>query len=70
MPFSKVDDSGQLDLAAGDRELLAEERGPLIGLDAKAAATDGSYKAAWDKTLGKSGTAAPELDTSKMTNCA
>ncbi len=36
----------------------------------KAAATDGSYKAAWDATLGKSGTAAPELDTSKMTNCA
>jgi glutamate transport system substrate-binding protein len=36
----------------------------------KAAATDGSYKAAWDSTLGKSGTAAPQLDTSKLTNCA
>jgi glutamate transport system substrate-binding protein len=36
----------------------------------KAAASDGSYKAAWDKTLGKSGTPAPELDTSKLTNCA
>jgi glutamate transport system substrate-binding protein len=36
----------------------------------KAAATDGSYKKAWDDTLGKSGTAAPELDASKLTNCA
>lgn len=36
----------------------------------KAAATDGSYKAAWDATLGKSGTPAPTLDTSKLTNCA
>jgi glutamate transport system substrate-binding protein len=35
----------------------------------KTAATDGSYKAAWDATLGKSGKAAPELDTSKLTNC-
>jgi glutamate transport system substrate-binding protein len=35
----------------------------------KAAATDGSYKAAWDNTLGKSGTAAPELDVTKLTNC-
>ncbi|MEW2380702.1 glutamate ABC transporter substrate-binding protein [Micromonospora sp. NPDC047707] len=35
----------------------------------KAAAADGSYKAAWDKTLGKSGKAAPELDTTKLTNC-
>jgi glutamate transport system substrate-binding protein len=35
----------------------------------KASVTDGSYKAAWDKTLGKSGTAAPELDVSKLTNC-
>ncbi len=35
----------------------------------KAAATDGSYKAAWDSTLGKSGTAAPELDVTKLTNC-
>jgi glutamate transport system substrate-binding protein len=35
----------------------------------KAAATDGSYKAAWDSTLGKSGTKAPELDVSKLTNC-
>ncbi|MEO3820453.1 glutamate ABC transporter substrate-binding protein [Plantactinospora sp. B24E8] len=34
-----------------------------------AAAADGSYKAAWDKTLGKSGTPAPTLDTSKLTNC-
>jgi glutamate transport system substrate-binding protein len=36
----------------------------------KTAATDGSYKAAWDSTLGKSGKAAPELDVSKLTNCA
>ncbi|WP_433826821.1 glutamate ABC transporter substrate-binding protein [Actinoplanes sp. CA-015351] len=35
-----------------------------------AAASDGSYKKAWDDTLGKSGTAAPELDTTKLTNCA
>jgi glutamate transport system substrate-binding protein len=35
-----------------------------------AAATDGSYKAAWDKTLGASGKPAPTLDTSKLTNCA
>ncbi|MCZ7420257.1 MULTISPECIES: glutamate ABC transporter substrate-binding protein [unclassified Micromonospora] len=35
----------------------------------KAAAEDGSYKAAWDATLGKSGTPAPELDTTKMTHC-
>jgi glutamate transport system substrate-binding protein len=35
----------------------------------KAAATDGSYKAAWDSTLGKSGTPAPELDVTKLTNC-
>jgi len=35
----------------------------------KAAATDGSYKAAWDATLGKSGTPAPALDVSKLTNC-
>jgi glutamate transport system substrate-binding protein len=35
----------------------------------KTAATDGSYKKAWDDTLGKSGKAAPELDTSKLTNC-
>ena len=41
VPFDKVDDIGQLDLAAGDRDLLAEERGSLIGLDAKAAAQDG-----------------------------
>jgi glutamate transport system substrate-binding protein len=34
-----------------------------------AAGSDGSYKAAWDNTLGKSGTAAPTLDTSKLTNC-
>ena len=36
----------------------------------KTAATDGSYKKAWDDTLGKSGKAAPELDVSKLTNCA
>jgi glutamate transport system substrate-binding protein len=35
----------------------------------KAAATDGSYKAAWDATVGKSGKPAPELDTTKLTNC-
>ncbi|MBU2662315.1 glutamate ABC transporter substrate-binding protein [Actinoplanes bogorensis] len=35
-----------------------------------AAAADGSYKKAWTKTLGASGTAAPTLDTSKFTNCA
>ncbi|GAA0800552.1 glutamate ABC transporter substrate-binding protein [Spirilliplanes yamanashiensis] len=36
----------------------------------KAAAADGTYKTAWDATLGKSGTPAPELDTTKLTNCA
>jgi glutamate transport system substrate-binding protein len=36
----------------------------------KAAAADGSYKKAWDDTLGKSGKAAPELDASKLTNCS
>jgi glutamate transport system substrate-binding protein len=36
----------------------------------KTAATDGSYKKAWDDTLGKSGKAAPELDVSKLTNCS
>jgi glutamate transport system substrate-binding protein len=36
----------------------------------KASATDGSYKAAWDSTLGKSGKPAPDLDTTKLTNCA
>lgn len=36
----------------------------------KASATDGSYKKAWDDTLGKSGKAAPELDVSKLTNCS
>lgn len=35
----------------------------------KASVTDGSYKAAWDATLGKSGTPAPTLDVSKLTNC-
>lgn len=40
-PFHKVDDIGQLDLTPGQRELLDAERGPLIGLDAKAAAGDG-----------------------------
>jgi glutamate transport system substrate-binding protein len=36
----------------------------------KAAAADGSYKKAWDDTLGKSGKPAPELDVSALTNCA
>ncbi|UQU66345.1 glutamate ABC transporter substrate-binding protein [Couchioplanes caeruleus] len=36
----------------------------------KTSATDGSYKAAWDSTLGKSGTPAPELDVTKLTNCS
>jgi glutamate transport system substrate-binding protein len=36
----------------------------------KTAVTDGSYKAAWDATLGKSGKAAPTLDVTKLTNCA
>ncbi|MFF0154201.1 glutamate ABC transporter substrate-binding protein [Micromonospora sp. NPDC005203] len=35
----------------------------------KTAASDGTYKAAWDTSLGKSGKAAPELDTTKLTNC-
>jgi glutamate transport system substrate-binding protein len=36
----------------------------------KASASDGSYKKAWDDTLGKSGKPAPQLDTSKLTNCS
>jgi glutamate transport system substrate-binding protein len=36
----------------------------------KASATDGSYKKAWDDTLGKSGKPAPQLDVSKLTNCS
>ncbi|GGQ57361.1 glutamate ABC transporter substrate-binding protein [Couchioplanes azureus] len=36
----------------------------------KTAASDGSYKAAWDTTLGKSGQAAPTLDVTKLTNCS
>jgi glutamate transport system substrate-binding protein len=36
----------------------------------KASATDGSYKAAWENTLGKSGKPAPELDVTKLTNCS
>jgi glutamate transport system substrate-binding protein len=36
----------------------------------KASATDGSYKAAWESTLGKSGKPAPELDVAKLTNCS
>jgi glutamate transport system substrate-binding protein len=36
----------------------------------KASVTDGSYKKAWDDTLGKSGKAAPELDVTKLTNCS
>ncbi|WP_144118889.1 glutamate ABC transporter substrate-binding protein [Catellatospora sichuanensis] len=35
----------------------------------KESVTNGSYKAAWDATLGKSGTPAPTLDVSKLTNC-
>ncbi|MEU7821892.1 glutamate ABC transporter substrate-binding protein [Catellatospora sp. NPDC049133] len=35
----------------------------------KASVTSGEYKAAWDATLGKSGTPAPTLDVSKLTNC-
>jgi len=35
----------------------------------KTAASDGSYKTAWDSTLGKSGQAAPELDVAALTNC-
>jgi len=35
-----------------------------------AAVNDGSYKTAWDATLGSSGAPAPTLDTSKLTNCA
>jgi glutamate transport system substrate-binding protein len=36
----------------------------------KTSTTDGSYKKAWDDTLGKSGKPAPELDATKLTNCA
>jgi len=36
----------------------------------KAAANDGSYKAAWDSTLGQSGKPAPTLDASKLINCS
>jgi len=36
----------------------------------KTAASDGSYKKAWDDSLGKSGTAAPTLDVSKLTSCS
>ena len=36
----------------------------------KTSVTDGSYKKAWDDTLGKSGKAAPTLDVSKLTNCS
>jgi glutamate transport system substrate-binding protein len=35
----------------------------------KASAADGTYKAAWDATLGKGGTPAPEFDATKLTNC-
>jgi glutamate transport system substrate-binding protein len=35
----------------------------------KTAAGDGSYKQAWESTLGKSGKPAPDLDASKLTNC-
>jgi glutamate transport system substrate-binding protein len=36
----------------------------------KASVADGSYKKAWDDTLGKSGKAAPTLDVSKLSNCS
>jgi glutamate transport system substrate-binding protein len=36
----------------------------------KAAAADGSYQKAWNDTLGKSGKAAPTLDTSKLAACS
>ena len=36
----------------------------------KTAATDGSYKAAWESTLGKSGLSIQDLDASKLTNCS
>jgi glutamate transport system substrate-binding protein len=36
----------------------------------KNSVNDGSYKKAWDDTLGKSGKPAPTLDVSKLTNCA
>ena len=36
----------------------------------QAAERDGSYKAAWDATLGKDGNAAPTLDASKMSHCS
>jgi glutamate transport system substrate-binding protein len=34
-----------------------------------ASAADGTYKAAWDATLGKGGTPAPTFDATKLTNC-
>ena len=36
----------------------------------KAAANDGTYKTAWDSTLGQSGKPAPTLDASKLINCS
>jgi len=36
----------------------------------KTAATDGSYKAAWESTLGKSGLSMQDLDAGKLTNCS
>ncbi|TDC65764.1 glutamate ABC transporter substrate-binding protein [Micromonospora sp. KC207] len=36
----------------------------------QAAARDGSYKAAWDATLGKGGKSAPTLDASEMSHCS
>jgi hypothetical protein len=39
--FHKVDDLGQLDLTPAQRELIDSERGAFVGLDAKAAASDG-----------------------------
>ena len=54
-----------------DLESLSDAAGEIVALrDELAAATDGSYKKAWDDTLGKSGTPAPELDASKLNNCA
>jgi glutamate transport system substrate-binding protein len=36
----------------------------------KKAAGDGSYKKAWDNSLGKSGKSAPDLDITKLANCS
>lgn len=39
--FEKVDEIGQLELTPAQREILSDERGPLIGLDARASTEDG-----------------------------